>query len=257
MTRTDSTLEMWTHYAKEMLSSKVERTNISTTPIELKYIDFFAGSELGELRYAGFRWLQKEGLLEPTSTMIKDDIEYLYPDIPLNIQSKTGERLMHTKEAVFEWKTEVLQQEYYPKRLEQQLMKMVRTDMIQHNIAERNGGIILQTTPSVKSSGWSTMKFTLQLPECPLLKDIQSVYTPSETFLAVPIVFTFPLWQWRDFPNCVTVLKDAELNAIGSLSLEFMAEETWDRSSIWTLDRQREGCTVSQNKIDASCFVSR
>ena len=248
------TMGLWTDIALAILSEEIQQRDIPNTPVSLTYIDFFAGSDLGSMRYAAFRWLKQEGLLDLTPRMVKDEIEYLYPDVPLNIQSKTGERLLHTQKAVADWKTEVLQQEYYSERLEQELMKLLEgEEEYQNNPLKNNGGFIFTMDSGAPDYGWVSIRFTVKIPNCPTISDVQSVYTTPDKLA----LFTLPLWAWSGHPDCLNVLNEMNLDAIEHMSMEFRSESNWNDSIIWVLDRERKGCSVIKEKMNASCFGHR
>ena len=249
-----STKDLWMDVASIRLSEEIQQRNIPNTVVDLEYIDFFAGADLGNIRYAAFRLLKQEGLLELTPRMVRDEIEYLYPDLPLNIQSTTGERLLYTKAAVIDWKTEVLQQEYFSERLEQQLMRSLEPQTgYQNNPLRQNGGFVFKVNPTLQDAGWLRIGFTVNIPSCPIISDVQSVYISPDKI----VLFTFPLWQWGDHPDCLEMLESARFDAIAHLSIEYRSEMEWNERALWVVDREREECSIIDEAMNVECFNYR
>ena len=249
-----STKDLWIDVALKRLSEEIQKRSIPNTVVDLEYIDFFAGAELGLLRYAAFRLLKQEGLLELTPSMVQDEIEYLYPDLPLNIQSKTGEHLLNTRTAVADWKTEVLQQEYFLERLEQYLMKLLEPQTeYQHNPFRQNGGFAVRMNPTLEDSGWLRIGFTVNIPSCPTISDVQSVYTTPDKM----VLFTLPLWKWSGRPDCVDLLKSTRFDALTHLSMEYWSEIEWHERTLWVADLDREGCSIINGVLNGDCFNHR
>ena len=233
--------------AKQLLLEDIEQQKISTEVMALDYIDFFAGTELGEYQYGAYRLLRKNGMFRLSEEDYESEIVYLFPDVPINIQGAKGERLLMTTQEVVAWKTEVLEQQTFMERLNQYLTK---------RRFQEQGRIDIQTSDPTLNlkfhsdwSGWVGVSGVFAIEGCPSIELKQFLYQGFEGISQMVI----PLWTIKNI-ECRRKYIEHGLRALTHLEVNTTKDDgyMYPSTSIWRM--RSANCQSSVREIKLHCL---
>ncbi len=230
-----------------------DTVGVSNDPLRLTYIDFFAGAQLSNHRFAAYRLLQSTGWMTPHSEMMTREVEYLYPDIPLTIQGREGTVSLDSVSAVKEWKTEVLQQEYFVSRLQQYTVFRISEEhsKVKHHLSSVPKLELRLKHPS-DWTGWATVNASVQVSGCPVLTITEGFFVSSSS-VKPPTVY-IPIWQWKDDPGCMSRLETDGIKAFTNIQVHTTHETRWDTYRTQRYTKKSTDCPLSVETLTAECF---
>ena len=78
---------LWKSMDQQILIADIVLAKISSEPVNLQYIEFFAGQEFGLYQYAAYRLLQQNDMFRLSQRDYDAEMAYLFPELPINIRS--------------------------------------------------------------------------------------------------------------------------------------------------------------------------
>jgi len=246
--RTDQgTQQLYTWLYTQILQADIEQYSIDLSTVELKYIDFFAGEEVGDLRYGAYRLLQQSEMFDLSEREYKAEMVYLFKDLPLTIQGKTNEVTLKTKEEVIEWKTEVLEQQAFSVRLQQYYAKRLHEE--RHTLSTNISPLGIELGLNQTFRGWVRVYGRLLIEGCSSIPFGHHAYTMGEAIeVAIPI--------WLIEPQCIEQYRKSGFTSIERITIEYTVDDGFlnSKTQRWT---QRTDCVHTVDGFSMECMVQR
>ena len=238
-------LYSWLH--AQILDADIEQYHIDVSPIDLEYIDFFAGEEVGDLRYGAYRLLEQAAMFKLSPTEYENEMVYLFEDLPLTIQGKQNEVTLETTDEVIAWKTEVLTQQSFSLRLQQYYAKRRFEDRTVISSGISPMVMVLRLEPTF--TGWIRVYGKLGIHGCSSIPFGHHVYTNG-----VPIEVPMPIWMTE--PQCVEQYKQSGFTAFDRITIEYTEDDGFlnPRTQRWFLD---DACRLEATQLERKCLKSR
>ena len=241
------TQQLYTWLYTQILEADITQNSIDLSAVDLKYIDFFAGEEVGDLRYGAYRLIQQSEMFELSETEYENEMVYLFEDIPLTIQGKTAEISLGTKEEVIAWKTEVLEQQAFSIRLQQYFAKRLHEEQntLSSNISPLGIELVLDQT----FKGWVRVYGKLRIDGCSAIPFGHYAYTMGEAIeVAIPV--------WLMEPQCVEPYTKSGFTSIDRITIEYTVDDGFlnPKTQRWT---QQTNCKHTIEEFSTECMVKR
>ena len=230
----------------KLLEEDIEEQNISNETIRLDYIDFFAGVEIAPYRYAAYRLLRQKKMFLLSDSDFQSEIEYLFPDVPINIQGREGERLLMNNQEIVGWKTEVLEQQAFVKRFRQYLVKRRYEERGRIGIQALGPTLELRMGPDWY--GWVNVAGVLSIEGCPSVSIKQYDYKGDGGYIRILL----PLWKLND--DCRQQYSVSRLTSLTYLSIKTTIDDGFmnPMTKVWRMSTAL--CNHSVNKMTSECL---
>ena len=238
--------QLWHWIDGRILMEDIKTTGVSTDPILLEYIEFFAGGEFGEFQYAAYRLLKKSNMFLLSEREYTAEMTYLFPELPVNIQGYEGERLLTTREEIVDWKTEVLEQQAYVNRLSQYLAKRRFEERNRINIG--SSGYSLELEMNSDWTGWILATGIFYIENCRSIPFTQYFYRNGSH----PILIPLPWWLLKN-TDCLNQYELQGIQVLKHLEIQLTEDDGYlnPSSIVWRL--QDPECQLNTRELQVEC----
>lgn len=241
------TQQLYTWLYTQIVAADIKQNSIDLSTVDLKYIDFFAGEEVGDLRYGTYRLLQQSEMFELSEKEYESEMVYLFEDIPLTIQGKTNEVTLETKEEVIAWKTEVLEQQAFSMRLQQYYARRLHEE--RNTLSSNISPLEMELTLAETFKGWVRVYGKLDINGCSPIPFGHYAYTMGEA-----IEVAIPVWMMES--QCIEPYKKSGFTSIVRLTIEYAVDDGFlnPKTQRWT---QQSSCEHTVDEFSTECMVRR
>ena len=229
-----------------LLEEDIEEQNISNETITLDYIDFFAGVDVSSYRYAAYRLLRQKNMFVLSDRDYEEEIAYLFADIPINIQGRSGERLLTTNQEIVDWKTEVLEQQSFVERLKQYLVK--RRFEEQTRIVVQISSPVLELRLQSDWKGWVLVSGLFTMEGCSSIAFKQHSFQDNDGAIHIAL----PFWELTD-EDCRRQYFDSGLTSLKVLDIKTTKDDGYMNpiTTVWRMSNKI--CKYTSREMISEC----